>query len=58
KAPAAAAARIIDALRLKLEEENGAPAAAEAPAAEEAEAPAAEEAEAAAPADAAATEEN
>ena len=36
KAPAAAAARIIDALRLKLEEENGAPAAAEAPAAEEA----------------------
>ena len=36
KAPAAAAVRIIDALRLKLEEENGAPAAAEAPAAEEA----------------------
>ena len=36
KAPAAAAVRIIDALRLKLEEENGAPAEAEAPAAEEA----------------------
>ena len=34
KAPMAAAARIIDALRLKLEEEGGAPAAAEAPAAE------------------------
>ena len=33
KAPAAAAVRIIDALRLKLEEENGAPAEAEAPAA-------------------------
>ncbi|MET4589158.1 50S ribosomal protein L10 [Arthrobacter sp. 754] len=62
KAPAAAAARIIDALRLKLEEENGAPAAAEAPAAEEApaeeasaeEAPAAE---AEAPAEAPAAEE-
>jgi large subunit ribosomal protein L10 len=57
KAPAAAAARIIDALRLKLEEENGAPAAAEAPAAEEA--PAADAAaEAEAPAEAAAPEEN
>ena len=57
KAPAAAAARIIDALRLKLEEEGGAPAPAaeEAPAADEA--PAAEEA--AAPAEAeAASEEN
>jgi large subunit ribosomal protein L10 len=52
KAPMAAAARIIDALRLKLEEEGGAPAAAEAPAAEASD-------EAAAPAEApeAATEE-
>ncbi|QTF72313.1 50S ribosomal protein L10 [Arthrobacter woluwensis] len=44
KAPAAAAARIIDALRIKLEEENGAPA------------PAAEEAPAKAPAEAASEE--
>lgn len=62
KAPAAAAARIIDALRLKLEEENGAPAEAEAPAADEAPADAAAEAPAdaaaEAPADAAAPEEN
>jgi large subunit ribosomal protein L10 len=59
KAPAAAAVRIIDALRLKLEEENGVPAAAEAPAADEAEAPAAEaEAPADAPAADAAPEEN
>ncbi|MET4144969.1 50S ribosomal protein L10 [Arthrobacter sp. UYCo732] len=63
KAPAAAAARIIDALRLKLEEENGAPAAAEAAAAEEApaadEAPeAVAEAGAEAPAEAPAAEEN
>lgn len=57
KAPMAAAARIIDALRLKLEEESGAPAAAEAPAAE-AEAPAAEEAAAEADAAPAAAEEN
>lgn len=57
KAPMAAAARIIDALRLKLEEESGAPAAAEAPAAE-AEAPAAEEAAADADAAPAAAEEN
>jgi large subunit ribosomal protein L10 len=57
KAPMAAAARIIDALRLKLEEESGAPAAAEAPAAE-AEAPAAEEAAADAEAAPAAAEEN
>jgi large subunit ribosomal protein L10 len=43
KAPASAAVRIIDALRLKLEEEGGAaPAEAEAPAAEAEEAPAAE----------------
>ncbi|UXM90589.1 50S ribosomal protein L10 [Paenarthrobacter sp. JL.01a] len=59
KAPASAAARIIDALRLKLEEEGGAPAPAadEAPAEEAAteEAPAADEAPAAAEA---ATEEN
>ncbi|MDQ4488741.1 50S ribosomal protein L10 [Sinomonas sp. ASV486] len=47
KAPMAAAARTIDALRLKLEEEGGAPAAADAPAAEEATAQ-----EAAAPAEA------
>ncbi|HEX9229488.1 MAG TPA: 50S ribosomal protein L10, partial [Arthrobacter sp.] len=58
KAPAAAAARIIDALRLKLEEENGAPAEAEAPAAEEAPADAPADAAAEAPADAAAPEEN
>ncbi|MDQ0258794.1 large subunit ribosomal protein L10 [Sinomonas atrocyanea] len=57
KAPMAAAARIIDALRLKLEEESGAPAAAEAPAAE-VEAPAAEEAAADAEAAPAAAEEN
>ncbi|MGT2461591.1 MULTISPECIES: 50S ribosomal protein L10 [Sinomonas] len=57
KAPMAAAARIIDALRLKLEEEGGAPAAAEAPAAES-EAPAAEEAPADAEAAPAAAEEN
>jgi large subunit ribosomal protein L10 len=57
KAPAAAAARIIDALRLKLEEENGAPAAAEAPAAEEAPAEEAPAAEAEAPAEAPAAEE-
>jgi len=44
KAPAAAAVRIIDALRIKLEEENGAPA------------PAAEEAPAEAPAEAASEE--
>ncbi|GAB3281816.1 50S ribosomal protein L10 [Sinomonas notoginsengisoli] len=58
KAPMAAAARIIDALRLKLEEEGGAPAAADAPAAETAEAPAAEEAAAPAEAAAAPAEEN
>lgn len=52
KAPASAAARIIDALRLKLEEEGGAPA----PAAEEA--PAEEAATEEAPAAEAATEEN
>jgi large subunit ribosomal protein L10 len=56
KAPAAAAARIIDALRLKLEEEGGAPA----PAADEAPAAEAAAEEVAAPAEAAeaATEEN
>ncbi|MGF6833224.1 large subunit ribosomal protein L10 [Paenarthrobacter sp. TE4293] len=56
KAPASAAARIIDALRLKLEEEGGAPA----PAAEEAPAEEAASEEVAAPAEAAeaATEEN
>ena len=56
KAPASAAARIIDALRLKLEEEGGAPA----PAAEEAPAAEAAAEEVAAPAEAAeaATEEN
>lgn len=56
KAPASAAARIIDALRLKLEEEGGAPA----PAADEAPAEEAAAEEAAAPAEAAeaATEEN
>src|SRR4051794_837382 len=56
KAPASAAARIIDALRLKLEEEGGAsaPAAEEAPAAEAA----AEEVAAPAEAAEAATEEN
>ncbi|MDR6987764.1 large subunit ribosomal protein L10 [Paenarthrobacter nitroguajacolicus] len=56
KAPASAAARIIDALRLKLEEEGGAPA----PAAEEAPAEEAAAEEVAAPAEAAeaATEEN
>ena len=58
KAPASAAARIIDALRLKLEEENGAPAEAAAPAAEEAPAAEAEAAEAPAEAAEAATEEN
>ena len=57
KAPMAAAARIIDALRLKLEQEGGAPARAEAPPAE-AEAPAAEEAAADADAAPAAAEEN
>jgi large subunit ribosomal protein L10 len=56
KAPASAAARIIDALRLKLEEEGGAsaPAAEEAPAEEAA----AEEVAASAEAAEAATEEN
>jgi len=56
KAPASAAVRIIDALRLKLEEEGGAPA----PAAEEAPAAEAAAEEVAAPAEAAeaATEEN
>ncbi|BCW11634.1 MULTISPECIES: 50S ribosomal protein L10 [Paenarthrobacter] len=56
KAPASAAARIIDALRLKLEEEGGAPA----PAADEAPAEEAAAEEVAAPAEAAeaATEEN
>jgi large subunit ribosomal protein L10 len=56
KAPASAAARIIDALRLKLEEEGGAPA----PAADEAPAAEAAAEEVAAPAEAAeaATEEN
>jgi len=56
KAPASAAARIIDALRLKLEEEGGAsaPAADEAPAEEAA----AEEVAASAEAAEAATEEN
>ncbi|MET3901616.1 50S ribosomal protein L10 [Paenarthrobacter sp. 4246] len=56
KAPASAAARIIDALRLKLEEEGG----ASAPAAEEAPAEEAAAEEVAAPAEAAeaATEEN
>ncbi|HKU10491.1 50S ribosomal protein L10 [Sinomonas sp.] len=51
KAPMSAVARVIDALRIKLEEEGGAPAASEAPAAE-AEAPAeAAEAPAEAPAE-------
>jgi large subunit ribosomal protein L10 len=54
KAPAAAAAPIIDAQRRKHEEENGAPAEAAAPAAEEA--PAAEAEAAEAPAEAAAEE--
>ena len=56
KAPASAAARIIDALRLKLEEEGGAPA----PAADEAPAEEAAAEQVAAPAEAAeaATEEN
>jgi len=60
KAPASAAARIIDALRLKLEEEGGAsaPAAEEAPAEEAAEEAAAEEVAAPAEAAEAATEEN
>ncbi|WGM19331.1 50S ribosomal protein L10 [Paenarthrobacter sp. OM7] len=60
KAPASAAARIIDALRLKLEEEGGAsaPAAEEAPAEEAAVEAAAEEAAAPAEAAEAATEEN
>ena len=60
KAPASAAARIIDALRLKLEEEGGAsaPAAEEAPAEEAAVEAAAEEVAAPAEAAEAATEEN
>ncbi|MCD4850715.1 50S ribosomal protein L10 [Arthrobacter sp. AK01] len=60
KAPASAAARIIDALRLKLEEEGGAPAPAaeEAPAEEAAVEAAAEEVAAPAEAAEAATEEN
>ncbi|WOH17616.1 50S ribosomal protein L10 [Paenarthrobacter sp. GOM3] len=60
KAPASAAARIIDALRLKLEEEGGAsaPAAEEAPAEEAAVEVAAEEVAAPAEAAEAATEEN
>ncbi|MHA7295362.1 50S ribosomal protein L10 [Arthrobacter sp. HLT1-21] len=62
QAPMAALARTLDALRIKQEEESGAPAAAEtpaadAPAAEEAAAPAAAESEAA-PEAAAAPEEN